>query len=78
MGNLTSPSSAFVRAETAGQVDAVIQTMDAIDREVLALRHFEHLTNSETAWCWKCRTGGERPYVRALQKLKKILQVMPD
>lgn len=78
MGNLTSPSSAFVRAETAGQVDAVIQTMDAIDREVLALRHFEHLTNSETALVLEMsEQAASARYVRALQKLKKILQVMP-
>lgn len=76
--NLASPSSVFGRAELAGQVDAVIQNMDPVDREVLALRHFEHLSNSETAMVLDMsEQAASARYVRALQKLRRILEVMP-
>lgn len=76
---LTSPSSAVCRAEQARQVDAVLQGMDEIDREVLVLRHFEQLTNSETALVLEMsEQAASIRYVRALQKLKRILELMPD
>ena len=49
LGRLTSPSVAAVRAETRIQVERALNTMDDIDREVLALRHFEQLGNTEVA-----------------------------
>ena len=47
---------------------------DPLDREVLALRHFEQLTVSETAKVLdiKEKAAGMR-YVRALRRLKEIL-----
>ena len=49
LGKLTSPSNAVSRAEVAKQLDVAVQSMNEMDREILALRHFEELTNSETA-----------------------------
>ena len=49
IGDLTSPSQAAVRAETLEQVEQVIAAMDSLDREVLMMRHFEELSNSEIA-----------------------------
>ena len=48
--------------------------MDAVDREVLALRHFEQLSVSETAQVLgiKEKAAGMR-YIRALRRLKEIL-----
>jgi RNA polymerase sigma-70 factor (ECF subfamily) len=48
--------------------------MDALDREVLALRHFEEMANHEVA----AHLGIEQKaasirYVRALRRLKNIL-----
>ena len=40
MGRLTSPSQAAVRAEMRLRVQEVLGGMDALDREILALRHF--------------------------------------
>lgn len=75
---LTSPSSAVARAELAGQLDTVLKGMSEIDREVLALRHFEHLTNAETALVLDMsEQAASVRYVRALQRLKKVLEVMP-
>ena len=53
--------------------------MDPIDREVLALRHFEHLSPAETAQVLgiKEKAAGMR-YVRALRRLKEILAGLGD
>lgn len=75
---LTSPSSAVVKAELAQQLDAVLQGMSDIDREVLALRHFEQLSNAETALVLDMsEQAASIRYVRALQRLRKVLEVMP-
>ena len=52
--------------------------MDPIDREVLALRHFEHLSNDETALgLGLTKAGASNRYVRALKRLKEILSSPP-
>lgn len=74
IGNLTSPSQALEQRERAEQLRQALEGMDEIDREVLALRHFEELSNSETA-----EVLGIQPkaasirYVRAVRRLKEIL-----
>jgi RNA polymerase sigma-70 factor, ECF subfamily len=74
MGNLTRPSEAAVRAERKIQLQAALNAMDPIDREVLALRHFEQLSVTEAAMVLgiKEKAAGMR-YVRALRRLKEIL-----
>ena len=77
-GSLTSPSSAVNRADLARQLDTILQSMNEVDREVLALRHFEELTNSEAARVLNMSeqaTSGR--YIRALGRLKEILEVIP-
>ena len=49
LGRLTSPSQAAIKAETRLRVQEVLNGMDPLDREILALRHFEQLTNAEVA-----------------------------
>lgn len=74
IAELTSPSGAAVRAETDEELRRVIGEMDPIDREIIALRHFEEVGNSEAA-----EVLGIQPkaasirYVRALARLKAIL-----
>lgn len=78
-GHLTSPSSALSRAETAKQLDAILESMSDIDREVLALRHFEQLSNTETALVLEMsEQAASIRYIRALKRLKGILEVLPD
>jgi RNA polymerase sigma-70 factor, ECF subfamily len=74
LGHLTRPSEAAVRAERKVQLQSALNAMDPIDREVLALRHFEQLTVSEAAAVLgiKEKAAGMR-YVRALRRLKEIL-----
>ena len=75
-GHLTSPSSAVNRAELARQLDTILQGMNEIDREVLALRHFEELTNSETARVLNMsEQAASGRYMRALGRLKQILEI---
>jgi RNA polymerase sigma-70 factor, ECF subfamily len=69
-----SPSSIASRAETMKQIDLVLQAMDEVDREILALRHFESLTNSEAAKILKLsEQAASIRYVRALGRLKRFL-----
>jgi RNA polymerase sigma-70 factor (ECF subfamily) len=78
LGRLTSASRAAIRAETQIRVQEALNRMDPIDREVLALRHFEMLTNEETATVLGIRkSAASNRYVRALQRLKEILSALP-
>jgi RNA polymerase sigma-70 factor (ECF subfamily) len=74
LGRLTSASRAAIRAETQIRVQEALNSMDALDREVLTLRHFEMLTNEETAQVLGIRkSAASNRYVRALKRLKDIL-----
>ena len=78
LGHLTSPSGAAIRAELSKQLDAALESMSDIDREVLALRHFEELTNSETALVLEMsEQAASARYVRALARLRHVLQAIP-
>ena len=78
VGDLTSPSQAVQREEIARQLQGALEKMDAIDREVLALRHFEELTNSEVAEALGIQQkAASIRYVRALRRLKKVLSHVP-
>jgi RNA polymerase sigma-70 factor, ECF subfamily len=78
LGRLTSASRAAIRAESQIRVQEALNSMDALDREVLTLRHFEQLTNDETAAVLgvKKSTASNR-YIRALKRLKEILAGLP-
>ena len=79
VGIFTSPSGAAARADTLGLVQSAIEQMDPIDREVLALRHFEELTNSEVAEALGIeQKAASIRYVRALRRLKEILFQVPE
>jgi RNA polymerase sigma-70 factor, ECF subfamily len=78
LGRMTSPSNAAIRAEQILQVQEAINSLEPLDREVVALRHFEQLSRAETAVVLGIteETGAKR-YIRALKKLKTILAAMP-
>lgn len=74
IGKLTSPSQAAVRAEMVATVEQAMATMDTIDQEVLALRHFEELSNTEVAEVLGIeQKAASIRYVRAVRRLKEIL-----
>ncbi len=78
LGRQTSPSNAAIRAEQILQVQEAINSLEPLDREVVALRHFEQLTRAETAVVLGItEEAGAKRYIRALKKLKSILAAMP-
>jgi RNA polymerase sigma-70 factor (ECF subfamily) len=78
LGHCTTPSQAAMRAELQLRVQEALNSMEAIDREVLALRHFEQLSNAEAAEVLGIsEQAASNRYVRALQRLKKILTDIP-
>jgi len=78
LGRLTSPSHAAVRAELVLQVQEALNALDPLDREVVALRHFEQLSRAETAQVLGIsEEAGAKRYIRALKRLKAVLAAMP-
>jgi RNA polymerase sigma-70 factor, ECF subfamily len=78
LGRLTSPTQAAIRAELQIKLQEALNSMDPIDREVLVLRHFEELSNTETAQVLGLqKAAASNRYIRALKRLTDILTNMP-
>ena len=78
LGTLTTPSQAVIKAETRLLVQEALNSMDPIDREVLTLRHFEHMSNDVTALVLGLsKSAASNRYIRALRRLKEILSYIP-
>src|SRR5262249_35382306 len=78
LGHATRPSEAAIRAEAKLRLQEALNDMDPLDREVLALRHFEQLSPTETGQVLGIskKAAGMR-YLRALKRLKEILTDLP-
>lgn len=75
IGQLRSPSSEAAQVERQWQLLEGLQQISDTDREVLLMRHFELLSNSETAAVLGIsETAANNRYVRALQRLSTILR----
>jgi RNA polymerase sigma-70 factor (ECF subfamily) len=75
VAQLASPSQAAMQAELIDQVGLALDRMDEIDREVLALRHFEELRNSEVAEVLGLKeAAASNRYFRALARLREVLE----
>ncbi len=74
-GQLTSPSQAAMKQEQLAQLDQALVRLSQLDQEVLALRHFEELSNAETAEALGIdpKAASVR-YFRALRRLKGVLE----
>src|SRR5690606_2974502 len=69
-GNFSSPSQGLARQEVLARVQAALDGLEEIDREVLLLRHFEELSNNEVAEVLGItKAGASNRYVRALKRL---------
>jgi RNA polymerase sigma-70 factor (ECF subfamily) len=78
LGKLTTASHVAMRAELKVRVQEALNSMDPHDREVLILRHFEELSNAETAQVLGIKASAAvNRYVRALKRLKDVFQGMP-
>jgi RNA polymerase sigma-70 factor (ECF subfamily) len=78
LGRLTSPTQAAQRAERLLRVQEALNSLDPVDREVLALRHFEQLDRAETAEALGISPeAAAKRYFRALKRMKDVLATMP-
>ena len=78
LGRFTTASQAAVRAERQLQLQEILNGLDEMDREILALRHFEQLTNGEAAQVLGLsKTAANNRYVRALGRLRDPLGRVP-
>jgi RNA polymerase sigma-70 factor (ECF subfamily) len=74
LGRITSASRAAQRAEDQIKVQQALDRLKALDREVIALRHFEMLSNEEVALMLNLsKTAASNRYIRAIQRLKNEL-----
>jgi RNA polymerase sigma-70 factor, ECF subfamily len=74
LGSVTRASEQAARAELRLRLQDVLNSMDALDREVLALRHFEQLSPAETAEVLGIKEkAAAMRYIRALRRLKELL-----
>jgi RNA polymerase sigma-70 factor (ECF subfamily) len=78
LGRFTSVTQAVQRAEMQVMLQEAINSMDEVDREILALRHFEELSNAETAQVLGIkRSSASSRHLRAIKRLKEVLQATP-
>lgn len=79
LGTITSATQAAIRAEHRLIVQDALNGLDPIDREILVLRHFEHLSNDEAALALGLkRSAASQRYIRALKRLKEVLSTIPE
>lgn len=78
LGKITTPSQAAIKAEQRIFVQEALNSMDPIDREVLALKHFEQLSTSEIAQVLGLsKAGAGSRYLRAIKRMRDILERIP-
>jgi RNA polymerase sigma-70 factor (ECF subfamily) len=78
LGAELRPSEAAIRAETKIRLQEALNGLDPIDREVLALRHFERLSRDEVAReLGISEAAASKRYIRALARLKEALVNLP-
>ncbi len=74
VGSLTSPSQSVSKGEVRAAVQQILEDLDPLDQEIVAMRHFESLKSSEIATLLNINesTASTR-YLRALKKIKNGL-----
>ena len=74
LGHMSTPSQAAIRIEQTIKLQEALNLLDPIDREILALRHFEQLSNGEAAEVLSLdKSAASKRYARALVRLKDVL-----
>jgi RNA polymerase sigma-70 factor (ECF subfamily) len=74
-----TPAAAALRRELEGRFQAALKRLDDDDREIILLRHFEQLSNSEAAQALGLTeaAAGMR-HLRALRRLRSVLAETPS
>ena len=77
VAQMTSVSQIFEKAEQIAAVEKSLDEMNELDREVIALRHFEELSNIETAEVLGIQpAAASKRYLRALKRLREIMDLV--
>ncbi len=75
VGQFTAVSEVAMRAERQRELAEVLNAMDEEDREVLALKHFEEMSNLEISQVLGISESGARKrYIMALGRLQEALK----
>lgn len=70
-----SPLSVVAQGESRDRLVGMLDQMSETDREVLAMRHFEGLSNEEVAQeLGLGKHAASKRYIRALKRLKELVQ----
>ena len=78
LGKLTTPSQAAMRTELKASLDQALESMDPNNREIIALRHYEALGSAEAAHVLGIdKSAASKRYIRAIKRLKEILDRIP-
>jgi RNA polymerase sigma-70 factor (ECF subfamily) len=78
LGQVTSATQAAARADMQIRLQEALNSMDALDREILTLCHFEDLNNAEAALALQMDPAeSSKRYIRAIKRLKEILSSIP-
>lgn len=73
------PSEAACRAELRLQLEQLLDRFEPLEREILALRHFEQLSNSEAARVLSLtEAAASKRYIRALERLREHMARVPE
>lgn len=74
----STPSKIVARNELIAIATSVLEQLKPTDREILCMRHFEHMTNQEVAMALEIDpSNASTRYVRALSRLRKALDRFP-
>jgi RNA polymerase sigma-70 factor (ECF subfamily) len=69
-----TPATAATQREIAAKVESVIQQLNDQDREIILMRHYEHLSNFEIAEVLGLNPpAASMRYLRALRRLREML-----
>ncbi|TWT54404.1 RNA polymerase sigma factor CnrH [Rubripirellula amarantea] len=70
-----TPAAAATQREIASKVEAVIEMLPDQDREIILMRHYEHLTNIEIAQVLDLNPpAASMRYLRAVRRLRELLE----
>ncbi len=71
-----TPAAAAMQHEIAKSVEAAIERLNDQDREVIIMRHYEHLSNLEIAEVLKLNPpAASMRYLRAIRRLRELLDI---
>lgn len=74
VARITTPSRLVEKAEQVAMLQKKLDELPELDREVIALRHFEELSNIETAVVLGIEpSAASKRYLRALKRLKELM-----